>query len=1038
MSTGVHFVSGKLLTLVVHRENPARSPHAESSNRSLHAESSGQSMNAESSGRSTNAESSSGPSTGIRARVTSLRTSHALSVLIPGFIKRARRKSRMGEDDGERRARGRMQKEKKKGREAGVRGEQSQSRTESSRARTESSRGRTESSRPRTERTQSSRAQSVLSSRHEESDEEDISPASSHLDLLSPDPFASTVALKVGAWSQMYAHSGNRGRSRSSAVAPRDVDATPDGSAAVLEMRALPDTLSLPDATVPLPDTLEDSSNEQVEYANSLYADDDSEEESSIRIYSHGRGRSLSQPDVYTIPIEPLHQSNTRRAGSSLARRARGLGNWRRPALAPRPSLPTLSTLSRKDVVMPVPRSAAAARFPAEPWADVERGSSPSLGLPLGSMAARGLGSLEMPRAMNGSPARGVPFPRSPMRGRMSSEASLLLSESSIAEDEDEEEDEDREDEDREDEDREDESRAVSGGEEGKVWWSGPSSRASMSRRSSFASSAAEEDEDTIQMEAGVRDSIASTAKVRDSVALSDVTDRLSMGVDEGVDVASESFLQALDELDSMPLTPPPSSRSSSEPSVESECGPVLNECPTGVGPRYPRPGTGGSQGGGPGGGSQQQGGGDGWKGGAGGGHGYGGSGSGAGGNGGNGNGPRKQAAPDSEPSESSSESESDAPARPGRDTRSRPSMAARSQSMPRASTSSRAPARQTMPVKASSDESDDVPLAQRIPTALRAQKSIRIQDQAGREERRQRRAERMRQRAADKAGPTGGEGGVAPDELTKRLLNVQVGGGSLSRERSPVPSPHSPMPPARPSHDHSAGAGGLFPTSTMRSRTVSNISHMSRSRTHTRSGSTEQPPPVPAGPQPSVSRSGTLSRRRPSAPEAPPIPIPRTSVSRSGTVSRPRGSQDHPREGASLSRNGTAYRHRAGSKTDDEGESSRFQRSRSIRDPSSARPPMPPMPPVESYPRGPSQHEAYVPPVVEQRIYIGDRQKFVIVDVGPPSTTARDVIEVAKKRGELEVGGNGGWQLWEQSNECGMGAFCSSILLDLLTNVCF
>ncbi|KAF8606849.1 hypothetical protein BDV93DRAFT_395675, partial [Ceratobasidium sp. AG-I] len=56
-----------------------------------------------------------------------------------------------------------------------------------------------------------------------------------------------------------------------------------------------------------------------------------------------------------------------------------------------------------------------------------------------------------------------------------------------------------------------------------------------------------------------------------------------------------------------------------------------------------------------------------------------------------------------------------------------------------------------------------------------------------------------------------------------------------------------------------------------------------------------------------------------------------------------------------------------------------------------------------------------------EQRIYIGDRQKFVIVDVGPPSTTAKDVIEVARQRGELEIGGAGGWQLWEQSNECGM-----------------
>lgn len=992
-----------------------------------HLESSGRSVNAESSGQSTNAESSNGPSTSIRARVTSLRTSHALSVLIPSFMKRARRKSRLGEEEGEKRVRGRTEKEKRKGREAGIRAEQSRARTESSRARTESSRGRTESSRPRTERTESSRAHSVSSSRHE-SDEEDISPASSHLDLLSSDPFASTVALKVGAWSQMYAHSGTRGRSKSAAPAPtRDVDTTPNGCTS-LELPTLPNMFSaLPDSAVPLPNA-GGNPNERVEYADSFYEDDDSEEESSIQIYSHGRGRSLSQPDVHTIPIEPLHQSTTaRRSGSSLARRARGLGNWRRPALAPRPSLPTLSTLSQKDMVMPVPRSAAAARFPAEPWADVERTSSPGSGL--SPMAGRGLGSLEIPRAgsMSGSPARAVPFPRSPMRRRMSSEVSLLLSESSIAEDEDEYE---------EDDDKEDGSRGASGGEEGKVWWSGPSSRASMSRRSSFMTSGAEEEEEpTIQVselelrardsvvDAGVRESMASTAKPRDSAATSEVSME--------IDVASESFLQKLDELDARPLTPPPSSRSSSEPSLEdsssgSGCGPVLNECPTGVGPRYPRSGAGGMQGGGAGGGSQQQGGGGSGKGGAGGGgyggHGYSGSGSGAGGNGGNGNGPRKQVASDSESSESSSESESDAAptrARPARDTRGRPSMAARSQSMPRVSASARAP------VKVSSDESDDVPLAQRIPTALRAQKSIRIQDQAGREERRQKRMERMRQRAEEKAAPTGGEGGVAPDELAKRLLTVQVGGSEHSRERSPLPSPRSPMPPARPSHDYSAGTGGLFPASTTRSRTVSNISNMSRSRTHTRNASTEQPPPLPNAPQPSVSRSGTLSRRAPPAAEAPPIPLPRTSMSRSGTLSRPRRSQEYPRDGASLSRSGTAYKHRTGSKTDDEGESSRFQRSRSIRDPSSARPPMPPIPPMESYPvsaRRPSQPEAYVPPAVEQRIYIGDRQKFVVVDVGSPSTTAKDVIEVARQRGELEMSGAGGWQLWEQSNECGMG----------------
>ncbi|CCO29135.1 hypothetical protein BN14_03139 [Rhizoctonia solani AG-1 IB] len=322
-------------------------------------------------------------------------------------------------------------------------------------------------------------------------------------------------------------------------------------------------------------------------------------------------------------------------------------------------------------------------------------------------------------------------------------------------------------------------------------------------------------------------------------------------------------------------------------------------------------------------------------------------------------------------------------------------------------------------------DSSDDeVPLAQRLPTALKAQKSIRLQDKADREERRQRRLDRMNKRAAERAAATGGEGGIAAGDLAKRLLNVQVGGErSHSRDRSPLPSPRSPM------QMHHEANSSLLPAPGVRSRTTSNVSYVGRSRTHTRNGSMEQqaPPNPPPGPT-SLSRSGTLSNRRPSAPDiAPPMPTSKAALSRSGTMSRPRGSQDNPRDqvGRGLSRNGTMSRHRGGSKTDDEGESSRVARSRSMRDPSGARPPMPPMPPMETLPvssgRRPSQPEPYVPPVVEQRIYIGDRQRFIVVDIGAPDTTAGDVLEMAKQRGELDIDETGSWQLWEQSNECGM-----------------
>ncbi|KAG9084547.1 hypothetical protein FS749_005139 [Ceratobasidium sp. UAMH 11750] len=556
-------------------------------------------------------------------------------------------------------------------------------------------------------------------------------------------------------------------------------------------------------------------------------------------------------------------------------------------------------------------------------------------------------------------------------------------SESSIAEDEDEDEDEE-----------------PTGSRKGAsvagdaVWWSGPSSRSS--RRNSFGSSAATEDDEgeevTVSMPVGESNEAAVRENVASTTTASDGNDRLSQG---SIDVSSDAFLQKLDQLDaSAPATPPPSDRSSSEHSSDRSL--EVLEMPTGVGPRYP---TGGAGVNGPSGanGYQKPGSANGWKSGAG-AHGYG---RGANGTGSNGGGklPRRQAPVDTESDESSSESESDGPfARRGRDARGPSALAARSQSIPRQPVSNaKAANRRPDPAKHSSGESDDdVPLAQRIPTALRAQKSIRVQDKAEREERRQKRLERMRQRA-EPGAPTGGEGGIAPDELAKRLLNVQVGGRESSR--SPLPSPRSPMPLGRVPD---SATSGLFPLSDARSRTISNVSHMTRSRTHTRNPSNEQPhTPLPPGvPQVSVSRSGTTSKRPPESP----MPIPRTSLSRSGTT-KSRPSHEEPR--TSLSRSGTAYRNRAGSKTDDEGESSRFQRSRSVRDPSSARPPMPPMPPMESIPmsaRRPSQQEPTTPLVVEQRIYIGDRQKFIVVDVGSPGLTAKDIIDVAKQRGELDT----------------------------------
>ncbi|KAF8713141.1 hypothetical protein RHS03_00901, partial [Rhizoctonia solani] len=955
--------------LNVYQEGSSRSIYAESSSPSFRAESStSRSFQAECSDQSVHAESSSVAS-GIRARVTSLRAPQALAALIPAFMKRARRKSSRMRDDGVApRLRGRTGSNAKEA-EGWVEGAERPDRVGSSCALTESS--------------------SIRSPHLASDDEHNISPSSSHLDLLSPDPFASTMALKVGAWSEMYA-----GRTDS-----------------VISS-------SLP----PLLNSVDDRLNVQSEYSGSIYGDDDSEEESSIRIYSHSRGRSLSQPDVYTIPIEPLHQAApTHRIGRSLDRR-RGPGNRRGATLPARPSLPSLSTLTRKNVIVPIPRSAAAARFPSEPWDDIPSRT-------LSSPATRGLGSLIIPSRPSHSPVRSSPFPRSPMRSlvRMASESSIAEDEDENEEGEDENGNEEGEDEDENedaDEGEESANRVLSGSEDQKVWWSSPPSRVGSSRKSSFVGSY---DDPTISLTAPtdpiVRASVASTIQPRESI-VSQVSEGLSASVrdsmvsstsHEEIDVSSESFLQTLNELDTA-VTPPPSSRTSSDRSTDTTSSePMLNEAPAGVGPRN-QMGSDGIRGGAEG-DYQKQGVSYEWQ-----------SGQSKVNFGGNeGDGHCQQAPEDSDSSETGSESESESGQRPwrGRDTHPGPSFPthSRSQFMPRPpSSNSRTMNREIATPYDSSD--DEIPLAQRLPTALKAQKSIRLQDKADREERRQRRLERMNKRAAERAAATGDEGGVVAGELAKRLLNVQVG-AEHSRDRVLLPSPRSPR---QMQSETNLGPGSLLPAPGVRSRTTSNVSYVSRSRTHTRNGSMEQQAPLNPIPGPtSLSRSGTLSNRRPSAPDiAPPVPTSKAALSRSGTMSRPRGSQDNPRDhGAKgLSRNGTLSRHRGGSKTDDEGESSRVARSRSMRDPSSARPPMPPMPPVETLPvpgRRPSQPEPYVPPVVEQRIYIGDRQRFIVVDIGAPNTTAADVLDMARQRGELDIDETGSWQLWEQSNECGM-----------------
>ncbi|KAF8442876.1 hypothetical protein L210DRAFT_3396539 [Boletus edulis BED1] len=77
-------------------------------------------------------------------------------------------------------------------------------------------------------------------------------------------------------------------------------------------------------------------------------------------------------------------------------------------------------------------------------------------------------------------------------------------------------------------------------------------------------------------------------------------------------------------------------------------------------------------------------------------------------------------------------------------------------------------------------------------------------------------------------------------------------------------------------------------------------------------------------------------------------------------------------------------------------------------------RPPVPPLP-ISDY--TPPQLTSRVP-VVQQRIFIGDMQRFNMVEI-TPATNARDVIETVARQGMLDRSGS--WMVFEMAQDYGM-----------------
>ncbi|EKM51651.1 uncharacterized protein PHACADRAFT_261908 [Phanerochaete carnosa HHB-10118-sp] len=338
---------------------------------------------------------------------------------------------------------------------------------------------------------------------------------------------------------------------------------------------------------------------------------------------------------------------------------------------------------------------------------------------------------------------------------------------------------------------------------------------------------------------------------------------------------------------------------------------------------------------------------------------------------------------------------------------------------------------------RASSSEGDDVPLAQQIPSALRAQRSIRMQV----------RDEAVQKRRAKSLRRPGSSGHSAPDPQpalptqrvtpdhsagvhvsrapsTSRALPVlqeppkptgrprtktlpsQAGGspfavGDLTKKLLNVhtapPLPHSPISPARSSHDQQGPQSPKQSTSRLPSQPdqYANLNPAAQDvsialrlrnmrsfhRPRTTGGESEPPPPTPsAGAQ--LGRSNTGATRRPQPPDSQPAKsLPQNAAP----------SLERARSTRSQSRRPSVDRSARPSVDQD------------------ARTPMPPMPTVVKT------------PAWQQRVFVGTLQRFSQVEITATST-ARDVLEILQSQAALEDSVANGWMMWEVCQDFGMG----------------
>ena len=344
----------------------------------------------------------------------------------------------------------------------------------------------------------------------------------------------------------------------------------------------------------------------------------------------------------------------------------------------------------------------------------------------------------------------------------------------------------------------------------------------------------------------------------------------------------------------------------------------------------------------------------------------------------------------------------------------------------------------QTAPQEVSSS-GDDVPLAQSIPTALRAQRTIRKQVRDEKDERRRLRALRRQQQQSQQPDRQQTPTQAFPDEPLRHHTMI-----SSSTQ-------HTSAHPAR-------SRTRTLPSNTTRPVVAEDLARRLRDIQDTSASSSLLPRLQPSSPPESTSHSDRPARRlgeharMPSASgqgqertlrptrsfhrpiardtaQAQPVPMPPLTpdmyrLGRSATtVSRPTKLQD-PFE-TSLSPP-SAHKPSRRPQTSDgaHGPStppfnfSVFQRAAA---PSTDAP-------------DPSSHPQVISKEVrqiswQQRIFVVDLQRFNTLTINP-STTAKEVIDVLEGQGQLaNWAGVGGWMLFEVSQDFGMGEPSSTLM---------